>query len=151
MGPVMTGMALMKNYIGGEWVEAEASGSIGITNPGTGEVIAEVPLSTREETNRAIAAAAEAYKTWGKTPVARRVQPLYRLAQSLRDDEERIARILVEENGKSLTDARAEMKRVFENIEVACGMPVLQQGDSSSAPRSTWTARSSVCPWACSG
>ena len=129
MGPVMTGMALMKNYIGGEWVEAEASGSIGITNPGTGEVIAEVPLSTREETNRAIAAAAEAYKTWGKTPVARRVQPLYRLAQSLRDDEERIARILVEENGKSLTDARAEMKRVFENIEVACGMPVLQQGD----------------------
>lgn len=129
MGPVMTGVALMKNYIGGKWVEAEASGSIGITNPGTGEVIAEVPLSTREETNRAIAAAAEAYKTWGMTPVARRVQPLYKLAQTLRADEDRIARILVAENGKSLTDARAEMKRVFENIEVACGMPVLQQGD----------------------
>lgn len=129
MGPVMTGVALMKNYIGGKWVEAEASGSIGITNPGTGDVIGEVPLSTREETNRAIAAAAEAYKTWGMTPVARRVQPLYKLAQTLRADEDRIARILVAENGKSLTDARAEMKRVFENIEVACGMPVLQQGD----------------------
>jgi malonate-semialdehyde dehydrogenase (acetylating)/methylmalonate-semialdehyde dehydrogenase len=131
MGPVMTKpkVALMKNYIGGKWVEAEASGVIDVENPSTGEVIAQVPLSTKAETDRAIAAAHEAYKTWGKTPVARRVQPLFKLAQLLRDDEDKIARVLVRENGKSLTDARAEMKRVFENVEVACGMPVMQQGD----------------------
>ena len=131
MGPVMTKpkVALMKNYIGGKWVEAEASGVIDVLNPSTGEAIAQVPLSTKAETDRAIAAAAEAYKTWGKTPVARRVQPLFKLAQLLRDDEDKLARILVRENGKSLTDSRAEMKRVFENIEVACGMPVMQQGD----------------------
>jgi malonate-semialdehyde dehydrogenase (acetylating) / methylmalonate-semialdehyde dehydrogenase len=129
MSTVMTDIALMKNYIGGKWVEAEASGTVEITNPSTGEVIGEVPLSTRAETERAIAAAAEAFKTWGKTPVARRVQPLFKLAQLLRDDEDKIARVLTRENGKSLTDARAEMKRVFENIEVACGMPIMQQGD----------------------
>ncbi|MSR36422.1 MAG: CoA-acylating methylmalonate-semialdehyde dehydrogenase [Gemmatimonadetes bacterium] len=129
MGPVMTDVTLMKNYIGGKWVYAEASGTVEIINPSTGEVIGEVPLSTRAETDRAIAAAAEAFKTWGKTPVARRVAPLFRLAQMLRDDEDKIARVLTLENGKSLTDARAEMKRVFENVEVACGMPVLQQGD----------------------
>jgi malonate-semialdehyde dehydrogenase (acetylating)/methylmalonate-semialdehyde dehydrogenase len=125
----MTSVALMKNYIGGKWVEAEASSAIDIHNPSTGEVIGQVPLSTKAETDRAIAAAAEAYRTWGKTPVARRVQPLFKLAQLLRDDEDKIARVLVRENGKSLTDARAEMKRVFENVEVACGMPVMQQGD----------------------
>jgi malonate-semialdehyde dehydrogenase (acetylating) / methylmalonate-semialdehyde dehydrogenase len=129
MATVMTEVTLLKNYIGGKWVDAEASGTVEVTNPSTGEVIAEVPLSTRAETNRAIAAAAQAYKTWSKTPVARRVQPLFKLSQLLRDDEERIARTLTRENGKSLTDARAEMKRVFENVEVACGMPVLQQGD----------------------
>jgi malonate-semialdehyde dehydrogenase (acetylating)/methylmalonate-semialdehyde dehydrogenase len=129
MATVMTEVTLLKNYIGGKWVDAEASGTVEVTNPSTGEVIAEVPLSTRAETNRAIAAAAQAFKTWGKTPVARRVQPLFKLSQLLRDDEERIARTLTRENGKSLTDARAEMKRVFENVEVACGMPVLQQGD----------------------
>jgi malonate-semialdehyde dehydrogenase (acetylating)/methylmalonate-semialdehyde dehydrogenase len=47
----------------------------------------------------------------------------------LRENEEKISRVLVAEMGKSLPDARAEMKRTFENIEVACGMPGLQQGD----------------------
>jgi malonate-semialdehyde dehydrogenase (acetylating)/methylmalonate-semialdehyde dehydrogenase len=129
MESATVGTTLMKNYIGGKWVEAECSGHIDITNPSTGEVIAESPLSTTAETNRAIAAAAEAYNTWRTTPATRRVAPLFKLAQMLRDDEEKIARVMTRENGKSLTDARAEMKRVFENIEVACGMPVMQQGD----------------------
>lgn len=129
MGPVMAGTTLLKNYIGGKWVEAECSGHIDVTNPSTGEVIAESPLSTTAETNRAIAAAEEAFKTWKITPASRRVAPLFKLAQLLRDNEEEIARVLTREQGKSLTDSRAEMKRVFENVEVACGMPVMQQGD----------------------
>lgn len=129
MAPVMTAVTTLKNYIGGRWVDAECSGYIDVLNPSTGEVLAKSPLSTKAETDRAIAAAAEAYKNWSKTPVARRVAPLFKLVQMLRDDEEKITRVLTAENGKSLTDASAEMKRVFENIEVACGMPVLQQGD----------------------
>ena len=119
----------VRNYINGKWVEAENAGFVDIENPSTGEIIAKVPLSTPAEVNRAIDAADIAYKTWSKTPVARRVQPLYKFAELLRANEEKIARVLSEEMGKSLPDARAEMKRVFENIEVACGMPVLQQGD----------------------
>ena len=130
MGSATVGTTLMKRTkIGGKWVEAECSGHIDITNPSTGEVIAESPLSTTAEINRAIAAVVEAYNTWRTTPATRRVAPLFKLAQILRDDEEKIARVLTRENGKSLTDARAEMKRVFENVEVACGMPVMQQGD----------------------
>jgi malonate-semialdehyde dehydrogenase (acetylating)/methylmalonate-semialdehyde dehydrogenase len=120
---------VVKNYIGGEWVKAECSGYLDIENPSTGEIIGKVPLSTKEEADKAIAVAAEAFKQWGRTPVARRVAHLYTLRNILRDNEENLSRVLVAEMGKSLPDARAEMKRTFENIEVACGMPVLQQGD----------------------
>ena len=98
-------------------------------NPSTGEILAKTPLSTTEETNRAIQAAAEAFKTWSQTPVARRVKPLYELASILRKKEMEVAEVLVAEMGKSIPDAVAEMKRIYENVESACGMPILQQGD----------------------
>jgi malonate-semialdehyde dehydrogenase (acetylating)/methylmalonate-semialdehyde dehydrogenase len=119
----------VRNYVGGKWVEPENSGYLDVENPSTGQVIARTPLSTAAEANRAVDVAAEAFRNWSRAPVGRRVQPLYELDTLLRRNEEKIARTLVEEMGKSLPDARAEMKRIFENIEVACGMPVLQQGD----------------------
>ncbi len=117
------------NYVNGQWVEPENSGYLDVENPSTGKIIGKTPLSTAAEATRAIEAAAEAFEGWSRTPVSRRIQPLYKLNALLRENEEQIARTLVEEMGKSLPDARAEMKRIFENIEVACGMPVLQQGD----------------------
>jgi malonate-semialdehyde dehydrogenase (acetylating)/methylmalonate-semialdehyde dehydrogenase len=122
-------LKIVKNYVDGKWIEPDNSGHLDIENPSTGQIVGKVPLSTVEEVNRAVDSAAEAYKAWSRTPVARRVEPLYKLDALLRENEEKIARTLVEEMGKSLPDARAEMKRIFENIEVACGMPVLQQGD----------------------
>jgi malonate-semialdehyde dehydrogenase (acetylating)/methylmalonate-semialdehyde dehydrogenase len=120
---------ILKNYINGRWVEAENNGYVDVENPSTGEILAKVPLSTAAETNRAIEDAHRAFLAWRNVPVSRRVNYLFDLLHRLRADEEIICRTLVAEMGKSLPDARAEMKRVFENIEVACGMPVLQQGD----------------------
>jgi len=119
----------VKNYINGQWVEAQDASYLDVENPSTGKVIARTPLSTKEEANRAIETAAEAYEGWSITPVARRVKPFYKLVRLIEQNEEKIARTLVEEMGKSLPDARAEIKRMMENCEVACGMPVLQQGD----------------------
>ena len=120
---------IVKNYINGQWREAENTGYLDVENPSTGEILAKTPLSTPAEANRAIDAAYEAYKSWRNLPVARRVQPLYKLVDLLRQNENKIARVLVSEMGKSIPDAIAELKRAYENIEVACGMPVLQQGD----------------------
>lgn len=120
----------LKNYVNGRWTEAENGGLLPVENPSTGETIARVPLSTAQETNRAIEAAAAAYPAWSRTPGARRVQYLFALLERLRAKEEELARSISEENGKSLPDARAEMKRLLENCEVACGTPVLQQGDT---------------------
>lgn len=120
---------ILDNYINGCWVTAESAGVLPVENPGTGAVLGRVPLSTAAETDRAVAAAAAAFPGWSRTPASRRVQPLYALLERLRQHEEDLARSITEENGKSLADARAEMKRAIENCEVACGMPVLQQGD----------------------
>ncbi len=119
---------IIKNYIDGKWVDAQAGGYLDVENPSTGEILAQVPLSTAADTNRAVAAARRAFPAWRDTPVARRAQHLYRLLELLRKDEEKIARVLTEEMGKSLPDSRAEMKRVFQNTEAACGVPILQQG-----------------------
>ncbi|MDR0720765.1 MAG: CoA-acylating methylmalonate-semialdehyde dehydrogenase [Treponema sp.] len=122
-------MKKLKNYINGKWTEPEGAAYIDVENPSTGEIIARSPLTSREEADRAIETAHRAYQSWKNIPVARRVTPLFKLLSLLQENEEKISRVLVEEMGKSLPDARAELKRIFENIEVACGMPVLQQGD----------------------
>ena len=119
----------LRNYVAGQWIDPENHGLLDVENPSTGEVFARVPLSTAEETDRAIAAARAAFTQWSATPVARRCRPLFNLVELLRQNEEELTRLITKENGKSLPDSRAEVKRAVENTEVACGMPVLQQGD----------------------
>jgi malonate-semialdehyde dehydrogenase (acetylating) / methylmalonate-semialdehyde dehydrogenase len=119
----------LRNYIGGEWVEPAGAGGLDIENPSTGEVIARVPLSRSADLDTAVAAARAAFPGWSTMPVDKRVAPLFKLAAMIRDGREEIARLITEENGKSLPDARAEVDRTLENVETACGMPVLQQGD----------------------
>lgn len=119
----------LKNYIGGEWVDSESGGLLDVENPSTGEALARVSLSTASEMDRAIAAAKAAFSTWREVPVSQRCEKLFGLVERIRANSEELARLLTEENGKSLCDSRAEVKRALENAEVACGMPVLSQGD----------------------
>jgi len=120
---------VVKNYINGKWVDAENSGFLDVENPSTGEILAKVPLSTAAESDRAVAAARAAYPAWSQTPVPKRAEYLYSMLSVLKENEEKISRVLTEEMGKSLPDSRAEMKRVFQNTEAACGAPILQHGD----------------------
>ncbi|MGB2819549.1 MAG: CoA-acylating methylmalonate-semialdehyde dehydrogenase [Phycisphaerae bacterium] len=123
-------MKRLRNYINGRWVEADNSGYLLVEDPSTGEKLGEVPLSTPAEVDRAVGAAKAAFPGWSATPVARRCEPLYRLAEMIRDKSEDVARMITAEMGKSLPDSRAEMKRNLENCQVACGMPSLIQGDN---------------------
>lgn len=120
----------VRNYINGQWTEAKGAGYLDVHNPATGKLLAKTPLSTAEETNRAIDAAGEAFKEWHKTPVARRTKPIYTLLGLLEENADRICRILVAEMGKSIPDAAAEIKRMIENCQVAAAMPLLQQGEN---------------------
>jgi len=125
----MGGVPRLKNYVNGEWRDPDCRGYLPVENPSTGEVLAEVPLSTPAAVGEAVDAGAAAFPEWSNTPVYRRCIPLLRLAAIFRQREDEVARVLSREQGKSLPDARAEIKRLIENTEVAAGMPVMSQGD----------------------
>ncbi len=118
----------LRNYINGEWVESTSAEAIDVMNPAKDLAIARVPMSTRAETEQAIAAAKEAFEEWRETPPVARVQYLFRLKQLMEDRFESLARTVSEEEGKTLDEARGEMRRTIENVEVAAGIPSLMMG-----------------------
>jgi len=116
------------NFVNGGWVDSSATEWIDVTNPATGEVIAQTPLGSAAEAAAAVEAAAAAFPAWRRTPPEDRIQPLFKLKHILEDQIEDLARILTQENGKTFTEAKAELRRAIENVEVACGIPMMMQG-----------------------
>lgn len=123
-----TGVHTLKNYIGGRWVAAETDRFEVVPNPATGETLAQVPLSTRADLDRAVAAAKEAFKTWSKTPVPKRARILFRYQQLLVEHWDELARLITLENGKSFEEAYGEVQRGIECVEFAAGAPTLLMG-----------------------
>ena len=101
-----------------------------ITNPATGKVIARIPYASAEEVDTTVRGAYEAFLAWREIPVVDRVQYLYRYKELLEKNQGDVARILNAENGKTMDDARAEVRRAIQMVEVACGMPSLMMGQS---------------------
>ena len=117
-------------YINGEWIKPAGRATQAVTNPATGEVLAEVPLATSGDVDHAVETAHAAYLKWRDVLVVDRVQVLYRYKTLLEAHAGDLANILTAENGKTLEDSRAEVRRGIQMVEVACGMPSLMMGDS---------------------
>jgi len=117
------------NYINGEWVKPKVKDYFDVINPATGDVIAKTPLCSKSDVDLAAQAAADAFASWRRTPVQDRVQYLFKLRDLLRSNHDEIARLITDEAGKTFEEAKAEMVRAFENVEVACGMPHLGKGE----------------------
>ncbi|MGC1977729.1 MAG: aldehyde dehydrogenase family protein, partial [Candidatus Sulfotelmatobacter sp.] len=118
----------LTNFINGRWMDSSASEWRDVVNPATGETLAQVPLADAQEVNQAVEAAAAAFPEWRRTPPEDRIQPLFKLKMLLEDHIDDIARIITQENGKTFAEAKAEMRRGIENVEVACGIPMMMQG-----------------------
>lgn len=116
------------NYINGEWRTSASSEALDVVNPATSEVLARVPLSGAAEVHAAVEAAMRVRDSWRRTPPGDRVQYLFALKQILEHNIEELARTIVMENGKTLAEATGELRRAIENVEVACGIPMLMQG-----------------------
>lgn len=119
---------LLQNYVNGQWVAAAAAAYLDVFNPATGEVMAQVPLSTAAELDAAAHVAHRAYQQWRRVPAPERIQPLFKLKQLLEDHFEELARTITMECGKTLNESRGELRRAIENVEVACGIPTMMQG-----------------------
>lgn len=124
----MSGQTEILNYVNNAWRRPQAVGTVEVFNPARGEVIGHTPLSDCTETTVAIEAAAQAFSGWRKTPAVERIQYLFRIKALLEAHLDEIARTITVECGKTLDESKAEMRRAIENVEVACGIPILSQG-----------------------
>ncbi len=124
-------MNVLKNYINGTWTPSVSQDTIDVVNPATQEVLAKVPcgLDSGKDIEMAVAAASIAYKEWSKVPVIKRTQALYRLKALMEENTEVLAGIITNECGKTYGESVGEIQRAIENIEVACGTPMLMAGD----------------------
>src|SRR5262245_16110130 len=121
----------MQNYIQGQWRNSSATESIAVLNPATGEELGRTPMSSAAEVDEAVKAAARAFPEWRRVPVTERVQVLFKLKMQLEEQFEDISRTITMECGKTLAESRGEMRRAVENVEVACGAPIMIQGYNS--------------------
>ncbi|HDV6052808.1 TPA: CoA-acylating methylmalonate-semialdehyde dehydrogenase [Staphylococcus pseudintermedius] len=124
---------LLKNYIGGKWIESKSEEKIEVLNPATKEVIAYVPVSTREELDETAKVAQEAFLKWREVAVPKRARILFKFQQLLIENKETLANIITQENGKNTQEALGEVQRGIENVEFACAAPTLMMGDSLSS------------------
>ena len=127
----MTTDGAVLNYIGGQWRPSSASEYLDVFNPATKELLGKVPLSPANEVNEAAQAAAEAFPGWRSTPAPDRIQYLFKLKNLLEENFEDLSRTITMECGKTIGESRGEMRRAIENVEVACGIPTMTQGDFS--------------------
>jgi malonate-semialdehyde dehydrogenase (acetylating) / methylmalonate-semialdehyde dehydrogenase len=126
--PATTQITEILNYTGGAWRKSSASEFVNVTNPANGELIARTPLSTKADVDAVVRAATEAFPAWRRTPAGERIQYLFKLKTLLEDHIDELSRIITLENGKTFGEAKAEYRRAIENVEVACGIPMMMQG-----------------------
>lgn len=119
---------LLRNFVGGRWIDSKGTAALDVYNPATGAVIARVPLGTREDVEAAVAAAKAAYPAWRATPVVERARKMFIFQAKLEAHFDEIARIVTTEHGKTLDESRGSVRRGIEAVEVAAGMPSLMMG-----------------------
>jgi malonate-semialdehyde dehydrogenase (acetylating) / methylmalonate-semialdehyde dehydrogenase len=124
----MASPEILQNYVGGQWIAAQAREFADVHNPAVGSVIAKTPLSTRADLDAAVQAAAKAFPGWRDTPVVQRARAMFRFVQQLEANFEEIARTVTTEHGKTIDEARGSVRRGIECVEVACGAPSLMMG-----------------------
>jgi malonate-semialdehyde dehydrogenase (acetylating)/methylmalonate-semialdehyde dehydrogenase len=118
----------LTHYYGGKWTRSKGGDYAEVLNPATAEVLGRVPLGSREDVDAVARAAAAAFPAWRRTPPEDRIQYLFRFKELLEDHIDDLARVCTIENGKTIGESRAELRRAIENVEVACGIPTLMQG-----------------------
>jgi malonate-semialdehyde dehydrogenase (acetylating)/methylmalonate-semialdehyde dehydrogenase len=118
----------LTNFINGQWVKSTTGKYEEVPNPATGEILAEVPISTLEDLDKAVEAAKTAFAKWKKVAVPQRSRILFKYQQLLVENWEALAKIITIENGKNYAEAYGEVQRGIECVEFAAGAPTLMMG-----------------------
>jgi len=115
----------LPNFIENRYVEAETDKYLPSYDPGLGKVISEVPVSSKEDVDKAVRAAANAYEEWSNLPIFDRLQYLVRLKMLMEQKIDELAKLLAQNVGKTVREGRAEVRRAIEAVDAALGAPHL--------------------------
>src|SRR5258705_2627767 len=119
----------VKLLVNGKFVESKAKAWRDVVNPATQQVLARVPMCDAAEVGEAVAAAAEAFKTWRNVPIGQRARIMLKLQELIRRDMKKIAAVLTAEQGKTLPDAEGDIFRGLEVVEHATSIGTLSLGE----------------------
>lgn len=118
----------VQNYIAGKFLGSQGN-SMEVINPSDGNMLTTVPLSNKADLDLAVKAAKDAYPAWSKMTIKERVQIFYRYKTLIEENLKELATIVHEENGKTMSEATAEVAKSAELTEFACSLPQLIQGE----------------------
>lgn len=121
----------LPNLIDGRWQQSGCSAHIDVTDPATQTVLARAPNTTAQEMEAAIASAADAFKRWRKVPVAQRARLMFRYQALLKEHHDELGEILARETGKTFADAKGDVWRGIEVVELACNAPSMMLADAA--------------------
>ncbi|WP_332645790.1 CoA-acylating methylmalonate-semialdehyde dehydrogenase [Lysinibacillus sp. 54212] len=121
----------LTHFINGKAVDGKSGRYGDVSNPSTGEIIAKVPLASVEEAREAIEAAKTAFPAWRDTAVAKRAEIVMRFRNLLTENMDRLIELICTESGKTKEDAKGELTRGLESVDLAIGAPHLLKGEYS--------------------
>ncbi len=100
----------VKNYYNGSFQESSSNETLDVVSPIDGNHLSEVPMSSNEELNKAVASAKNAAEGWANTTIKERVQVFFKYRSLLEQNTEELTALISEENGKTLGESRAEVE-----------------------------------------
>ncbi|MGC1243745.1 MAG: CoA-acylating methylmalonate-semialdehyde dehydrogenase [Chryseosolibacter sp.] len=130
MDTITTKYPAVRNFVNGNFIEADSPDFIDVISPVDGSLLSTVPLASKDTLNKAVAAAKAAFPRWSATPVKERAQIFYRYRELLLRYSHELSLLISEENGKTYTESKAEIDKVIELTEFACSMPQMASGES---------------------
>ena len=121
----------LQHWINGEYAQGKPAGEIEIEDPALGEVVATVPCASSEDLDQAVEIAKKAQKEWAKLSLAKRVDIMFKMRHLVLENQDKMARLIVQEHGKNYSDAIGEIQRGRETLDYACGINANMKGEHS--------------------
>ncbi|TMK36222.1 MAG: gamma-aminobutyraldehyde dehydrogenase [Actinobacteria bacterium] len=144
-------------FIGGRWADSSRGETEPDINPATGESVATIQVGTREDADRAVAAAQKAYEeVWSDTPPKERAAMMLKLADALDADADNLALLEAEDVGKPISVSAADIPFITDNIRFFAGAARVQEGKSAGEYEKGFTSMirreplgvtAGICPW----
>ena len=124
----MTAVKELKNFVNGKFVDVKGRPMLGVENPATGELIAQQPISTKEDVDEAVRFAKDAFSTWSSMTIKSRAAIMFKFHSLVEEHSKELAQEIVKENGKNFVEALADVAKGNETAEWATSLPQMANG-----------------------